>query len=72
MTGVTVTLGGGGGGADAFFPHEANPTKSSPAMQASERFISRFVFGKKRIVNDLKRLLGRIGLSLTFPGLGDC
>ena len=41
-------------------------------MQASERFISRFVFGKKRIVNDLKRLLGRIGLSLTFPGLGDC
>ena len=64
MTGVTVTLGGGGGGADAFFPHEANPTKSSPAMQASERFISRFVFGKARIVNDPKR---RLGSEWRFP-----
>ena len=65
MTGVTVTLGGGGGGAEAFFSHEeANPIKSSPARQASERFIDRFVVGKPRIVNDPKR---RLGSEWLFP-----
>ena len=33
-------------------------------MQASERFISRFVFAKARIVNDLKR---RLGSEWPFP-----
>lgn len=42
-------------------------------MQASERFISRFVFGKARIVNDLKRRLGSDWqFPFTFPGRGDC
>jgi hypothetical protein len=47
-------LGGGAGGAEGFFSHEANPLNSSPATQASIRFIYRFVFGKIRVVNDLK------------------